>query len=228
MRKIGIIGGLGPEATIDYYRTIVNECRAQTQGDVPEIIIYSLNLKDFPSIRNEDAVVQWLLHAIKALHSAGADFALISANTPHIVFDKVEPLSPLPLLSIVEETGKAAKALGIVKVGLLGTRITMSSDFYPRVFAKYGITVAAPNKDEQDYIDNKITTELIFNNIIEDTRSGLLKIVERMISRQGIQAVILGCTELPLILTHDDLGIAFLNTTRIHAHAAIRCCLTGE
>ncbi len=227
MRKIGIIGGLGPEATIDYYRTIINECREQTQGDVPEIVLYSLNLRDFPSIDNEDALVKWLLDGLKALHRAGADFAIISANTPHIVFDKLKPLSPLPLLSIVEETGKAARALGVGRVGLFGTRITMSSDFYQRVFKDNGIAIVVPTMDERDYIDHKISSELIFNNIREETRNGLLGIVERMIRDDDIQALILGCTELPLILTHDDLGIPFLNTTRIHALSAVRYCLTS-
>ncbi|MDH4210955.1 MAG: amino acid racemase [candidate division WOR-3 bacterium] len=227
MKKIGIIGGLGPEATIDYYRTIINECREQTQGDVPEIILYSLNLRDFPSIDNEDAVVKWLLDGLKALHRAGAHFAIISANTPHIVFDKLKPLSPLPLLSIVEETWTAVRALGVGRVGLFGTKVTMSSDFYQRVFENYGIALVVPSIEEQDYIDHKISSELMFNNICEETRNGLLGIAERMISDEDIEALILGCTELPLILTHDDLGIPFLNTTRIHALSAIRYCLTG-
>ena len=228
MRRIGIIGGLGPEATIDYYRTIINECRAQTRGDVPEIVLYSLNLRDFPSIDNEDAVAKWLLGGLNALHRAGADFALISANTPHIVFDRLKPLSPLPVLSIVEETGKAVSALGAATVGLFGTKITMSSDFYQRVFDNYRIRIILPSKEEQEYINHKITSELIFNKILKDTKNGLLKIAERMVHDEGIQALILGCTELPLILTQDDLGITFLNTTRIHALAAIRYCLTGE
>ncbi|UCD04714.1 MAG: amino acid racemase [candidate division WOR-3 bacterium] len=228
MRKIGIIGGLGPEATIDYYRTIINECRVQTQGDVPEIVLYSLNLKDFPDIDDKDAIVKWLLDGIKAVHHAGADFAIISANTPHIVFDRLKPLSPLPLLSIVEETGKAIKELGALTVGLFGTKVTMSSDFYQRVFDTYSVKIVVPLPEEQDYINHKISSELMFNNIVEETRNGLLKIAERMVHDDGIQALILGCTELPLILTKDYLGIHFLNTTRIHALAAIRYSLTGE
>jgi len=228
MRKIGIIGGLGPEATIDYYRTIINECREQTRGDVPEMVIYSLNLRDFPDISDENAVAEWLLGGLRALHRAGADFALISANTPHIVFERLRPLSPLPLLSIVEETGMAVSKLGIKTVGLFGTKITMSSDFYQRVFDVYGIRIVVPAIQEQDYINHKISSELMFNNILEATKNGLLEITERMIHDHGIQALILGCTELPLILTHDELGIPFLNTTRIHALSAIRYCLTGK
>jgi len=228
MRKIGIIGGLGPEATVDYYRTIINECRAQAQGDVPEIVLYSLNLKDFPDIDDKDAIVRWLLDGLKALHRAGADFAIISANTPHIVFDRLKPLSPLPLLSIVEETGKAVRTLGAGTVGLFGTKITMSSDFYQRVFDDHSIKIVVPLPEEQDYINHKISSELMFNKILNDTKNDLLKIAERMVHDEGIQALILGCTELPLILTHDYLGIPFLNTTRIHTLAAVRYCLSGK
>jgi aspartate racemase len=228
MRRIGIIGGLGPEATIDYYRTIINEYRKQTRDDVPEIVVYSLNLRDFPDISNEDAVVEWLLGGLRALHRAGADFAIISANTPHIVFDRLKPISPLPLLSIVEETGRAVKNLGVDTVGLFGTKITMSGDFYQRVFDGYGIGIVVPAIVEQDYINHKISSELMFNNILEETRNGLLKITRRMIHDHGIQALILGCTELPLILTRDELRIPFLNTTRIHALSAVRYCLTGK
>ncbi|UCG29196.1 MAG: amino acid racemase [candidate division WOR-3 bacterium] len=228
MRKIGIIGGLGPEATVDYYRTIIDEYRAQTGGDIPKIIVYSLSLKEFPSIGQRDAVANWLLGGLQALHRAGADFAIISANTPHIVFDEVKARSPLPLLSIVEETGKAVKALNLSRVGLLGTKITMSNDFYQRVFEQHNISLVVPTSSEQDYIDHKISSEIMYNQIYDETRDGLLKIIRRMIDDDGIKGLILGCTELPLILTHDDFGIPFLNTTKIHALSAIRYCLTGK
>jgi aspartate racemase len=228
MKKIGIVGGLGPESTVDYYRTMIEECRELKAGAVPEIIIYSLNLKDFPPIEQRTAIVRWLVHALQSLHRAGADFAIISANTPHIVFDAVEPLSPLPLLSIVEETEKAVQSLGLRKVGLLGTRVTMSSDFYQKVFTRDHITIVVPDRNEQDYIEAKLMSEIMFNKILEDTRQGLLQIVKRMVDEDGIQGLILGCTELPLILTEDAFGIPFLNTTHIHVRSAIRYCLGGH
>jgi aspartate racemase len=228
MRRIGIVGGLGPESTVDYYRTMISECHGMKVGRVPEIIIYSLNLKEFPPIAQRQAIAKWLLHALQSLHRAGADFAIISANTPHIVFDEVRAVSPLPLLSIVEETEKAVKALGLKKVGLLGTRVTMSSDFYQRVFSSDDISIAVPTQSEQAYIEDKLASEIMFNKIHEDTRQGLLNIAKRMVDEDGIQGLILGCTELPLILVRDEFGIPFLNTTQIHVRSAIRYCLTGQ
>lgn len=228
MRRIGIVGGLGPEATVDYYRTVIRKSREMNAGRVPEIIIYSLNLNEFPPIERREAITEWLVRALRALHSAGADFAIISANTPHIVFDEVKGLSPLPLLSIVEETAKAVKALALRKVGLLGTRNTMSSDYYQRVFASDDITIVVPAQTEQDYVEAKLLSEIMFNKIFENTRQGLLEIVKRMVEEDGIEGLILGCTELPLILTRDEYGIPFLNTSEIHAESAVRFCFTGR
>lgn len=228
MKKIGIVGGLGPEATIDYYRTVINEYRKASKGNAPEIIIYNLNFNDFPKLDHRDEIIDWLAGAIKALHQAGADFAVISANTPHIVFDELKQLSPIPLLSIVEETCRVVKSLKLGNVGLMGTKVTMSSDFYQRVFSYEDISVVVPTVSEQDYINDKLFSEIIYNRIFEETRQGLLKIVKRMIDQDNIQGLVLGCTELPLILTKDEFGIPFLNTTKIHAESAVRYCLTGK
>ncbi|UCD19016.1 MAG: amino acid racemase [candidate division WOR-3 bacterium] len=227
MKKIGIVGGLGPESTVDYYRTMVNEIRGMEAGEAPEIIIYSLNLKDFPPIEQKDAVIAWLVGAVRALERAGADFAIISANTPHIFYNEVKKLSPLPLLSIVEETAAVVRSMGLPKVGLLGTGITMSSDYYHKVFKRHNIEIVVPKRDEQDYVVDKLFSEIILNRIVEETRRNLLRIVKRMVDEDRIQGLILGCTELPLILEHDEYGIPFLNTTKIHVKGAIRYCTTG-
>lgn len=226
MKRIGIVGGLGPEATVDYYRIIIDGCRKKTGGRVPEIIIYSLDLKDFPGLDQRDEIIRWLGGAINALQRAGADFAALTANTPHIVFDEIAAKSPIPLISIVEETRRVVQDLGLRKVGLLGTKVTMSSDFYQRAFSKHGISVVVPSEQEQDYVNEKLFKEIMFNRIIEDTRQGLLATIKRMIERHSIEAVILGCTELPLILTGDAFGISLLNTTEIHAESLVRYCLT--
>jgi aspartate racemase len=228
MRKIGLVGGLGPESTVDYYREVISGYRARTGGKAPEMVIYSLNLQDFPPVSQKEKVVQWLMGAIRALHLAGADFALVTANTPHIVFDELSASSPIPLLSIVEETCRVVKEKHVDKVGLLGTKVTMSSDFYPRKFSYHDVAIIVPTSEEQDYIDKKITSEIIYNRIYEQTRRGLLKIIERMVGDDGIEGLILGCTELPLILTEDAFGIPFFNTTKIHAESAVRFCLTGK
>jgi aspartate racemase len=228
MRRIGIVGGLGPEATVDYYRMIIDAYRGQSKGNAPEIVICSLNLSDFPDINQRDKVIAWFADAIETLHKAGAEFAVISANTPHIVYDDLKRLSPIPLLSIVEETCRAAEKSNLKRVGLLGTRVTMSSDFYQRVFSRVKIAVVVPMPEEQDYINDKIVAEIMYNKIVDTTRQGLLKIVKRMIDDDGIEGLILGCTELPLILTKDEFGIPFLNTTKIHVDSVVRYCLSGE
>lgn len=228
MKRIGIVGGLGPEATIDYYRLIIDGYRAQSKGNAPEIVVYSMNLNDFPDINARDKVIAWFAEALEALHKAGAEFAVIAANTPHIVYDDLKRLSPIPLLSIVEETCRAVKSLNLKRVGLMGTKVTMSSNFYQKALSQRDIAVVVPTSQEQDYINNKLFTEIMYNKIVNSTREGLLKIVKRMIDDDRIEGIILGCTELPLILTTDEFGIPFLNTTKIHVDSVIRYCLSGE
>jgi aspartate racemase len=232
VKRIGIIGGLGPEATIDYYRIIVNEYREKTDGQYPVIIIYSVNMSEFVvckmHIESSDKIMKWLAHAIAAVHQSGADFALIASNTPHIIFEDLQRHSPIPLISIVEETCKVAYDVGLKRVALLGTKVTMSSHFYQRVFSKKGIDIITPHDTEKDYINEKLFTEIMHDNIVDETRENLLKIVKRMIDEDKIQGVILGCTELPLILTKDEFGIPFLNTAKIHAKSAVQYSLEGN
>ncbi len=227
MKRIGLVGGLGPEATVDYYRRIIERSRAQTKGKVPEIILYSLDMRDFPRLERRDEVIGWFRDAILALHGAGADFAAIAANTPHFIFDELKAVSPIPLISIVEETCRKALEMKLQKVGLLGTKVTMSADFYPRVFAAHGISIIVPNEQEKDYIDQKLFREIMYNRIVKETRQALLSIISRMTEEEGIEAAILGCTELPLILASGSLGIPFLNTTEIHVESIVSYCLSG-
>lgn len=232
MKKIGMIGGFGPESTLDYYRLMIEHYRLlRGEGTLPEIFIYSMDVYAMLNMVEQqrwDDLVEWLLQGINILKKAGADFGIISANTPHIVFDRFNNLSPLPLISIVEETSKKAKEMGLQKVGLLGTSFTMRASFFPEVFAGHDISVITPREEEQDYIQHKLMTEIELGEFHEDTRRGLLKVVKRMVDEESIQGLILGCTELPLILTMDEFGIPFLNTTKIHVESAIRYCLAGD
>jgi aspartate racemase len=225
MKTLGIIGGIGPESTIEYYRAIIAAYRGQTKdGNYPSIIINSINLKQLLDLvaANELAkVTELLVGEVERLARAGAHFALFASNTPHIVFDEVQRRSSIPLLSIVQGTCDAAKALGLKRVGLFGTRFTMQAGFYPEVFARAEITVAVPQPEDQAFIHEKYMVELLNNIIRPDTREQLLAIVGRMKEQEGIQALILGGTELPLILRDDGAtGIPFLDTTQIHARAA--------
>ncbi len=230
MKQIGIIGGLGPESTVDYYKSIIESFRTEGSLAAPEIVIYSVNLEEVLELvaRQEwNHLVYLLVAKIKALHRAGADFAVISANTPHIVFDEVRAKSPLPLLSIVTATADKASQLGLKNVGLLGTKFTMQSNFFAPQFSAREISVVVPSVADQDYIHYKLMTEIELGIITDETRKGLLAVIVRMIAADNIDGVILGCTELPLILDKNEFGIPFLNTTAIHVENIVNYCKKG-
>jgi aspartate racemase len=230
MKRMGIIGGLGPEATLYYYRVIIDLCyeNKDLEGNYPEIIIYSLNLEE---CRHSMEKGNWpelstkLVEACQSLSRAGAEFGLIAANTPHMVFDHVREKSPIPLLSIVEETSEEVVRHGLRKVGLIGTLITMQSHFYEDVFRRRNISIAVPGEDEQTYIYEKIRSELGVGIMLAETRGRFLQIAQRMKEEDSIQGLILGCTEIPLLLTREELGIPFFDTSKIHAQSALRYSL---
>lgn len=226
MKTVGIIGGIGPESTIEYYRLLIAAYREQRpDGSYPAIIINSIDLNRMLSLieANEWAeVTSRLVEEIHKLARAGADFGLLSANTPHIVFDDVNRLSPIPLISIVEATCDAAKVLGLKRLGLFGTRFTMQARFYPDVFSRTGMTLVVPNDEEQAYIHEKYFGELVKGIFLPETRERLLAIVDSLKEREQIEGLILGGTELPLILRDNGgRGLPFLDTTGIHVKAAV-------
>jgi aspartate racemase len=226
MKTLGIIGGLGPESTVDYYQKIIALYRERTRnGSYPEFIINSVNLRkglNFLDANDLAGMADYLLEGIAKLARAGADFGLISANTPHIVFDDVAPKSPIPLISIVEATCATAKARNLKRLALFGTRYTMQANFYPKVFSREGIALLVPGREDQDYLHEKYFSELVPGKFLPETRAGLLAIVDRMKANSGIDAVILAGTELPLILRDaEHRGIPFLDTTKIHCKAAV-------
>jgi len=225
-KTLGIIGGIAPESTIEYYRLIIALYREQRpDGGYPPIIINSINMKkmlDLIGANDLAEVTQYLLVEVKKLAQAGADFGLLASNTPHIVFEDIQSQSPIPLVSIVGAACEATKALGLRKVGLFGTRFTMQGRFYPEVFSRQGITLVVPDLDDQDYIHDKYMNELVNGVFLAETREQLLAIVDRLKGRKGIQGLILGGTELPLFLRNvTDRGIPFLDTTRIHVERAV-------
>ncbi len=233
MKRIGIIGGIGPESTADYYRRIIDLFKARADGlTYPEIVIFSANLGELIRLQDEatasgdwNRFIAWLSERVAALHAAGAQFGAIGSNTPHIVFDAVQARSPIPLLSIVAATCRHARALGVRKLGLLGTRLTMSADFYTDLFRRHAMELVVPEAAERDRIQHLLFTEIELGILRDETRQELLAMVKRMIDTHGIEALILGCTELPLILPEDAFGIPFLNTTAIHVQAIVEHCL---
>src|SRR4029453_2665613 len=226
MKTLGIIGGLGPESTIDYYGRIIALYRERTRdGSYPQFIINSIDMKkglDFMEANDLIGMADYLLEEIGKLARTGATFGLISANTPHIVFDEVASKSPVPLISIVEATCAAAKARKLKRLALFGTRYTMQATFYSKVFSREGIELLVPDLEDQAYIHDKYLNELVSGKFLPETRSGLLAIVDRMKTNNNIDGVILAGTELPLILRDSEHnGIPFLDTTEIHCEAAV-------
>lgn len=226
MKTVGIIGGIGPESTVEYYRLIISLYRERRQdGNYPHMIINSINMKkmlDLIGAGKLSEVTEYLIGEIKKLALVGVDFGVLASNTPHLVFENIRKASPVPLISIVEVTCHKAKSLGLENVGLFGTKFTMQSAFYKDVFSKQNISVIVPDPDAQDYIHEKYMGELVNGIILEDTKAKLLDIVKTLKAEQGIQGLILGGTELPLILKEtDDKDIPFLDTTSIHVEAIV-------
>jgi aspartate racemase len=226
MKPIGLIGGIGPESTIDYYRAMIAAYRERRpDGSYPPIVISSVDVSSMLGalMRNQFAEVADLLVAeVKRLEAAGAGCAAIAANSPHIVFDEVQRRSPLPLVSIVDATALVALRAGRKRLALFGTRFTMQGGFYEKVFEPAGLTLVLPAEEEQHYIHDKYTTELVQGTLLPETRGGLLAIVAQMKARDGIDAVILGGTELPLILRDPTAsGIPLIDTAVVHAKAIV-------
>lgn len=235
MKRIGIVGGIGPESTHDYYRRIVAALADRKTGERPDVVIYSANMDELFALvaaKDWDGLTAWLVAKLDALRGAGAELAAISANTPHVVFDRVQGRSPLPLRSIVEATRDEARRTGARRLALLGTRFTMQADFYERCFRAAGLELFVPGAADQELIHHRLMTEIELGVFKESTRAELLAIVERLVRAHRVDAVILGCTELPLVLERAAYAIPgavapipFLNTTAIHVDDLVRAAL---
>ncbi|WP_340111426.1 aspartate/glutamate racemase family protein [Maribellus mangrovi] len=232
MKRIGIIGGLGPEATIDYYKTIINyfnEENKNRQAVYPEIVIYSVDMWKFVGLLNDGKrkeAAKYLADRIVDLENAGADFAVLSANTPHLVFDEVQDRLGIPLISIVESCAKRAKEMKLGRCLLLGTRFTMQNDFYRKVFKDFDIDIFVPDEEQIEFIHSKIFNEMELGIFTEQTKNEFLEIIADLKDKHNVDAVILGCTEFPLLFKEKEyLQLPFLNTTKIHVEAIIEECL---
>jgi aspartate racemase len=233
MKTIGIIGGLGPEATVDYYNLLIDSFKDDSGSlNYPEIIIYSVNMSEFLGLMREkkyDSAARKVADKAEALKRAGADFAAITANTPHMLFDQITGLSPLPLISIVEATCEECMKMGEKRAGLMGTGFTMNATFYQDVFKKHGLEVLVPEASDRELINHKLFTEIELGIFRDETRQILVGIIEKMVSEQKIDSIILGCTELPLILKEPSYsGIPALNTTKIHVDAIVKYCMESK
>jgi aspartate racemase len=238
MKTVGIVGGIGPESTIEYYRFIIEGYRERQSGtgilpvdsqaardtSYPSIIINSVDLSRLIRWINAgelEPFTDYLAAGVEQLAKAGADFAVLAANTAHIVFDQIRERSRLPLISIAEATCEKARESGLQRFGLLGTRFTMEAKFYPEVFSRAGLTIVTPNEAERTFVNEKYFGELLKNVFLPETRDQLLAIIDKMKQRDAIDGLILGGTELPLILRGAESDLPFLDTTRIHVQAIV-------
>ncbi|MCD4671304.1 MAG: aspartate/glutamate racemase family protein [Anaerolineaceae bacterium] len=230
-KKIGILGGMSPESTIAYYEYIT---RTYTQrfGDFgyPEIIIYSVSFQpfvDWPSQGRWDLITDTLVDSAHHLEKAGADFIVIATNTMHIVFDKIQDRIGIPMLSLLDAVGQTISKKGIKKVGLLGTRFTMQNSFYADALKKYGVEILVPQDKEAEIVDATIYNELVKGIISPASKEKFLGITQTL-EGQGAQGVILGCTEIPLLINKEDTNLPLFDTTTIHAEAALDFALRTD
>lgn len=231
MLRVGLVGGLGPESTIDYYKRILEVWQRQQPGSAPSVVIDSLDVQRAIRLVSGDrpALIDYLAESVQRLAAAGADFVAMTANTPHLVFDEVASRSPVPLLSIVETCAAAAQRLGLGRLALLGTRFTMEASFYPEVCARYGITVIPPGEDDRGWIHERYLGELLKGEFTSSTRDEFTALVARLRDQKDIDGVILGGTELPLLLPGDTLaGLPALDTTALHVDAIVSRLRKGD
>jgi aspartate racemase len=225
MAILGIIGGIAPPSTVDYYERIVAKHRERVgEAAYPRLVINSVNLTTFLRLVESgqlDQVADFFEGEIKRVAAAGADIALFASNTPHLVFDELQRRTTLPLISIVEVACKATVHAGYKRVGLLGSRFVMGGTFYPAVFNKAGVTLVPPLADELEYVHDKYMTELVRAAFRSETRSAFVDLIARMTARNQLDAVLLAGTELPLLLRDTPAACPLLDTTAMHVDAAV-------
>jgi aspartate racemase len=225
MKRLGVIGGIGPESTVVYYRSLVAAGRERLSGTSPPLLINSIDVQTVLRLAEEDPLPglrDYLVSEITVLARAGASLALIAANTPHIVFDEVRQRSPIELVSIVDATRDAVRTRGLTRLALLGTKFTMQGRFYPDVFSRSGIELVCPREEEQAFVHDIYVGELLKNRFLAATLERMLILIQTLKERDRVKGVILAGTELPLLLTGDSAcGIPLLDTTQIHVMAAV-------
>jgi aspartate racemase len=236
MKTIGIIGGVGWSSSAEYYRIANEKVQNDLGGDnSAQILMYSIQFGEFSKQERLAEAGDWgplnatLVDAGMRLKHGGADFIIIASNTLNSRADLVENATGLPVLRIYDVTGAAVNKSGMKKVALLGTKYTLEAPFYRDTLKnKYGIDVVVPNETERDYINLVIFDQLVRNDIRNDSRQGYVKIINRLVDEEGAEGVILGCTEIPLLINQSDVKVPVFDTTRLHAEAAIDYALSNE
>jgi aspartate racemase len=230
-KTIGLLGGIGWASTAEYYR-MINEMVAARLGDQhsARIVLQSMDQFDFTSRAAEadpQAIVRFIVEQAARLKAGGADFFMFCANGAHRFAPAVLPLVDLPFLSIVDATAVQVQASGLRTVGLLGVKQTMAGRFYHDRLAAHGIDTVTPSAADQETIHNIIHSELVQNRMSDASRRVFVDIIAGL-AQQGAEGCILGCTEIPLLISQEDVAIPVFDTTRIHCGAAVTFALTGE
>mgnify|MGYP004731447613 CR=1 FL=1 len=230
MNKLGLIGGTGSESTIEYYKGIEYGVQQKSgRSFFPNLTIESLSVFDvlgFCGKQDYAGLTAYLLKGIRNLTAAGAQYAALTGITPHIVFEELSKASPIPLVSMVDTARDCAAAHGYKKICLLGTLPTMEGTFFQNSFAKRGIEVVTPNAEEKIYIGTKIETELEYGKVLPETQRAFQEIAERIIREEQVQAVVLGCTELPLIFDGVELPVSYIDVMQVHIRTLIDLILS--
>jgi aspartate racemase len=224
MAIVGLIGGLGPESTIDYYRRIIEAWKRHDETSSPSLVIDSLDVQRGLSLVASDrpGLTKYLFGSVRRLAGAGVDFIALTANTGHIVFDELAARSPVPMLSIVEVCADEAKRRGLERLGLLGTRFTMEAGFYPAVFAKRGMGIVPPPEAERLAVHERYVGQLLKGDFRDETRQWMVALIGRLRDQERIDGIILGGTELPLLLRAETIaGLPTLDTTALHVDAIV-------
>ncbi|MDI9766897.1 amino acid racemase [Pantoea dispersa] len=220
MKKIGLIGGIGPESTLLYYKKLTSRANKIRGGEFfPAFSIESLNVfqvLDFCRSNDYAGLTAYMMTGINNLIAGGAELIALTGNTPHIVFDELQKRSTVPMISIVETASAWAGKEGIQKAGLLGTTFTMREDFFKKPFRNRGIQIISPSHHEIELIGEKISSELEHGIVRPKTQQVFSRIIERMVEEDGIDCIILGCTELPVLMKDISLPVKILDTLEVH------------
>ncbi|MBK9927630.1 MAG: aspartate/glutamate racemase family protein [Anaerolineales bacterium] len=229
MKTIGLIGGMSWESSVEYYR-IINELVKAKRGGLhsAKSIMYSVDFAEVEILQRQGRwaeASQMLVGAAKNLENGGADFIVLCTNTMHKVAEDIQANVKIPFLHIADATAQRVKDSGIQKIGLLGTRFTMEEEFYKgRLSQKYGLNVSIPNAEEREIVHRVIYDELVIGKIMQDSKEQYMNIIEQMV-KQGAEGIILGCTEIGLLIHQEDSQVPLFDTTRIHAEAAVEYAL---
>ena len=229
MKTIGLIGGMSWESSIEYYR-IINETVKQKLGGLhsAKSIMYSVDFAEIEKLQHQGnwkEATQMMIKAAKKVENGGADFIVICTNTMHKMAEDVEQNISVPLLHIADATAKNIKSKGLNKIGLLGTSFTMEEDFYKgRLISEHNLEVVIPREDEREIIHKVIYNELCLGKIKQSSKSQFKKIINRMVEK-GAKGIILGCTEIGLLVKQEDTDIPLFDTAKIHAIASIEFSL---